>query len=103
MMQGGIRDRIGSLDGREKVGLADAEQIVVGRAGGGGAASGTSSGDGESGSGSPGAKVNVNTATVDQLVALPGIGPVLAQRIITYREQHGPFRSVRDLLNVPGI
>ena len=47
--------------------------------------------------------MNVNTAMIDELVALPGIGPVLAQRIITYREEHGPFRSVRDLLNVPGI
>jgi competence protein ComEA len=86
--------------------LTDAEQIVVGRAGGGGAPSGTSTGGGSSGAsgeGGPGAKVNINTATIDQLVALPGIGPVLAQRIITYREQHGPFRSVRDLLNVPGI
>jgi competence protein ComEA len=47
--------------------------------------------------------VNINTATADELEALPGIGPVLAQRIVDYREQHGPFRSVRDLLNVSGI
>ena len=45
----------------------------------------------------------MNTATVDQLEALPGIGPVLAQRIIDYRTQHGPFRSVDDLTNVSGI
>ena len=86
--------------------LTDAEQIVVGKAGAGGVPSGTSTGGGSSGAGGAagaGAKVNINTATLDQLVALPGIGPVLAQRIITYREQHGPFRSVRDLLNVPGI
>jgi competence protein ComEA len=86
--------------------LTDAEQIVVGKAGAGGASSGTSSGDGSAGgtgSGGPGAKVNVNTATLDQLIALPGIGPVLAQRIVTYREEHGAFRTVRDLLNVPGI
>ncbi len=41
-----------------------------------------------------GEKVNLNTATADQLVALPGVGPVLARRIIDYRERHGPFRSV---------
>jgi competence protein ComEA len=83
--------------------LTDAEQIVVGKAGAGGASSGTSSGNGSGGGGGSGEKVNVNTATLDQLIALPGVGPVLAQRIITYREQHGAFRSVRDLLNVPGI
>jgi competence protein ComEA len=49
------------------------------------------------------AKVNLNTATEAQLEDLPGIGPVLAQRIIEYRTQHGPFRSVRDLLKVEGI
>ncbi len=87
--------------------LTDAEQIVVGKVGAGGSASGTSVGGsssgGSGGSGAPGEKVNINTATADQLEALPGIGPVLAQRIVDYREQHGPFRSIRDLLNVSGI
>jgi competence protein ComEA len=84
--------------------LTDSEQIVVGKAGGGGPSSGISEGGSSGGSeDGAGAKVNINTATLDQLVALPGIGPVLAQRIISYREQHGPFRSVHDLTNVPGI
>ncbi|MFC6021884.1 helix-hairpin-helix domain-containing protein [Plantactinospora solaniradicis] len=48
-------------------------------------------------------KVNLNTATVAQLDALPGVGPVLAQRIVTHREQHGGFRSVGDLRQVNGI
>ena len=47
--------------------------------------------------------MNINTATLDQLEALPGIGPVLAQRIIDYRDQHGAFHAVEDLLNVSGI
>ena len=53
--------------------------------------------------GAPGAKININTATLDQLETLPGIGEVLGQRVIDYREQHGPFHSVDDLLNVSGI
>lgn len=49
------------------------------------------------------ARVNINTATVDQLDTLPGIGPALAQRIIAYREKHGGFRKLDDLEKVPGI
>ncbi|MFC4144874.1 ComEA family DNA-binding protein [Micromonospora mangrovi] len=51
----------------------------------------------------PGGPVNLNTATLAQLDALPGVGPVLAQRILTHREQHGAFRSVADLRQVEGI
>jgi competence protein ComEA len=47
--------------------------------------------------------INLNTATLDQLETLPGIGPSLGQRIIDHRQEHGPFRSVDDLLNVSGI
>ena len=47
--------------------------------------------------------VNVNTATAEELDVLPGIGPALAGRIIAYREEHGPFTAVKQLLEVSGI
>src|SRR4029079_5811944 len=51
----------------------------------------------------PGAKVSLANATVEQLNALPGIGPVTAQKIVDWRTTHGPFRSVDDLDDIPGI
>lgn len=55
--------------------------------------------------GSPGTqtKVNLNTATPDQLDSLPGVGPVTASKIIEYRNQHGPFKKVDELKNIDGI
>lgn len=47
--------------------------------------------------------LNINTATAEELEKLPGIGPELARRIVSYREEHGPFGSVKELLNVKGI
>jgi competence protein ComEA len=47
--------------------------------------------------------VHLNSATLDQLDALPGVGPVTAQKIVTYRTEHGGFRSVDELDAVPGI
>lgn len=47
--------------------------------------------------------VNINTATVDELKQLPGIGDVLAQRIVAYREFNGPFQSTDDLSAVEGV
>lgn len=47
--------------------------------------------------------VNVNTATEEELIALPGIGEVRAAAIVEYRQEYGPFQAVEDLLLVPGI
>jgi len=50
-----------------------------------------------------GVLVDLNTATLDQLEELPGIGPVLAERIVEWRTQHGRFTSVEELREVSGI
>jgi competence protein ComEA len=48
-------------------------------------------------------RVNINTADLMALDSLPGIGPAIAQRILDYREAHGPFSRIEDITNVPGI
>jgi competence protein ComEA len=53
--------------------------------------------------GSGPATVDVNAASAADLEALPGIGPVLAERVVAWRTEHGPFRDVDGLLDVPGI
>jgi competence protein ComEA len=80
--------------------LVDGEQVVVPKKGEAPAAAGSGAGPSAQ---QPGGKVNINSATVSDFENLPGIGPVLAQKIVDYREQHGPFRSIQDLMKVTGI
>lgn len=74
--------------------IDDGEQILVGAAPAPGAAAAP---------GTTGAKVNLNTATIDQLDTLPGVGPVTAKSILDWRAKNGRFAKVEDLLDVKGI
>lgn len=70
--------------------VQDGEQIVVGKAGG--TVSATATG-----------KLNINRATASDFDTLPRIGPTLAERIVAFRDENGPFASIDALGNVPGI
>ncbi len=77
--------------------VADGQQVAVGVPGANGAA------PPREGQPTGSARVNLNTATAEELDSLPGIGPVLAERIVSHRGETGPFRSVEQLDDVPGI
>jgi competence protein ComEA len=81
--------------------VADGQQVVVPRRGAGVAPVGGGA-TGEVG-GPPQAPVSLNTATAEQLDTLDGVGPATASKILEYRRQHGGFRSIDDLGEIPGI
>jgi competence protein ComEA len=84
--------------------LSDAQQVVVPKEGATAGFPATGGSGVPSPAASPAAAlVNVNTATPEELETLPGIGEVLAGAIVAYREEHGPFSSVDQLLDVSGI
>lgn len=74
--------------------VQDGQKINVPRAGEGGGSSGGKEGGG---------KININAATRQDLESLPGIGPTLAERIVSYREKVGAFRSLDELKRISGI
>ncbi|MEU4290276.1 ComEA family DNA-binding protein [Kribbella sp. NPDC026596] len=83
--------------------VTDGEQIIVGQPNALPPASTPGATTSSAPTALPEAPVNLNTATLDQLDALPGVGPVLAQRILDYRTQNGPFTTIDQLQEVPGV
>ena len=98
----------GALPGVDLTGLnlarrvADGEQILVGVPGGPQAGTPTTAAS-RAGPSAGNAQLDLNTATPAQLEELPGVGPVLAQRIIDWRTEHGRFTSVNELQEVSGV
>jgi competence protein ComEA len=87
--------------------LTDAQQVVVPRRVVAGATSTAPAGAAGAGTASapsaPAAPINLNSATAEQLDTLDGVGPSTAEKILQYRTEHGGFRSVDDLGQIPGI
>jgi competence protein ComEA len=79
--------------------VADGEQVIVPRRG----APAPPSGGGGGGAATMSGPVHLNSATVEQLDVLPGVGPVTAQKIVDYRTKHGAFSSVDELDAISGI
>jgi competence protein ComEA len=93
---GGLARRAGRSGVNFAAPVADGQQVVVPVRG---AAPGAAGGGGAATSG----PVSLSSATAEQLDTLPGVGPVTAQKIVAYRQQHGAFHSVEELDAIPGI
>lgn len=93
---GGAKPGVDTTDQNLARLLVDGEQIRIGLDAAAGPAPTSSPG-------SAGGQIDINTATAAQLEEIPGVGPVLAQRIIMYRDQNGGFASVEQLTEVSGI
>lgn len=102
---GGLTGRVDTTALNMARELTDGEQILVGleTVAAGAPPAGAPAGGGAPGTAAPGTKINLNTATAEQLDTLPGVGPVTAQAILGWRETNGRFGSVDDLLDVKGI
>lgn len=83
--------------------LTDGEQLLIGTTPAAVPGAGAGAATGGAAPGGPTAKINLNTATAEQLDTLPGVGPVTAQAILSWRQENGRFTSVDDLLDVKGI
>jgi competence protein ComEA len=102
---GGVRTGVETTRLNLAARVTDGQQIAVGVAGAtaGDVPAGASGGSGDGASTGPTAPVDLNTATLDQLETLPGVGPVLGQHILDWRAAHGSFASIAQLDDVPGI
>lgn len=99
---GGVRGRPDTTSLNLARKLVDGEQVLVGVEAAAAPAA-PAPGGAPGAAPAPGAVVDLNTATLEQLDTLPGVGPVTAQAILSWREEHGSFASVDDLLDVKGI
>ncbi|AWB91760.1 helix-hairpin-helix domain-containing protein [Aeromicrobium chenweiae] len=102
---GGVKGQVDTTSLNLARELTDGEQILVGLdpVDVGGAPAPAAAAPGTGASAPSVAKINLNTATAEQLDTLPGVGPVTAQAILGWREDNGRFSSVDDLLDVKGI
>ena len=88
---------------RGEAGSGTAAPAAYGIVTGSAADSGSTAGIAAAGSDTAHGIININTANAGELEQIPGIGQSKAQAIVRYREEHGPFRSPEDIMNVPGI